>query len=837
MPLISISSFSVPESAAPGSTVGLLSVNNGQGSYSFSITSDPDRKFAINGASLRTRDSFDHEAAASHRVTVRASKGSAPPLTRTLIISVTNVFESGDLAELSLPCSVSPGTTITILGATFGSSIAPIALPSGWTLNATSRQITIASTAETGLQDWTLIETLDDSNNSPRITSGSTTVEEPSLPNPTPSADWDGTPGSGFNSPPNDPVRTNAKPALHLIEPPRQRFATALTVGAMAMANNNGTLIGGVAAVRFYFENDTPVEVTVPTFRTLTREDGSIYSCLGYWVDLQKPIGIEGEALLYVEALPADASMQARVIGPFSFFPALTVYDFQATIGANGENYATISDAIAGARSVGANHPRFVLTDNVDYRVANGGPAYVPDGYIRLEPAEDVTARLTFAPGREGPWDPNVGRFWLEGLSINLDTIASIKTQGEAGHVLRRCRAERTGGRQLWFKNTPPDSHFVEGPAYLLECYTDGVYEVGDANALMRGNINERGFGDITDGCPATLYNTFHDWDWLDIAPTDIARMSISYFGNGSSVTLSRTFQRSGPQPNRYRMFDLKVDGQTVLVFEAWQFWSRFAEPVTVTGGSSPRVRGYEVQHFVDAVNSLPDFAASLENNEVAARALNLQGSTDNADFADTQIISGNGSYDLIADIDLHGGGISGNSGENRFHLFDRFTDFNVDLLWNYSQDPGYADVIIAGCILDQGGDDLVGTNNLIANAYSHVVFVHNTVRGQRIFLGEANGSTSWDGYCLFSNNAAPTLGDNSSENHLAGANNHVELGTILSPSFAGTIVSGSTATWYPDASSQDFTPSGELAANPKPPTMTYRSDGQIRSNPSVVGA
>ncbi|MEM7701524.1 MAG: hypothetical protein AAF251_06260 [Pseudomonadota bacterium] len=799
--------------------------------------SDPDGKFAISGASLITKASLDYENATSHLVTINASNGSDRPLTRTFVVAVTNEFEDEDLKELSLPCTVTPGTAIGISGTTLGSTIEALVLPSGWTFDADSQQIIISSDAEIGLQNWVLLEARDDSRNSPRITEGSTTVEAQGNLAPTPSADWNGIPGSGFSSAPTDPARSTAKPVLHLIEPPRQRFTTTLTVGAMAMANNNGSLIGGVSSVRFYFENEVPVEVATPTFRTLTREDGSTYSCLGYWVDLQRPIGIEGEALLYIEALPADATMQRRVIGPFSFFPALSAYDFQATIGANGKNYTTITDAIAGARSAGANHPRFVLTDNGDYTVASGGPAYVPDGYIKFESEDGVTARLTLARGKEGAWDPNVGRFWFEGLSIDLDTIASIKTQGDAGHVLRRCRAERAGGRQLWFKNTPPDSHFVEGPTYLLECYTDGVYEVGDANALMRGNVNQRGFGDITDGCPATLYNTFHDWDWLDIAPTDIPRMTIRYHGDGSSVTLARSFQRSGPQTNRYRVFDLKVDGQTVLIFEAWQFWDRFAEPVTFSGGSPLRVRGYEVQHFVDAVNSLPDFAASLENNEVAARALNLQGSTDNADFADTQIISGKGSYDLIADIDLHGGGISGKSGENRFHLFDRFTDFNVDLLWNYSQNPGYNDVIIAGCILDQGGDELVGTNNLIANSYSHVVFVHNSVRGQRVFLGETDGSTTWDGYCLFSNNAAPTLGDNSSNNHLVGANNHVELGTILSPSFTGTIVSGSTATWYPDANTRNFAPSGELAANPKPPTMTYDSEGRIRSNPSVVGA
>jgi len=842
-PRITISAFAISEDALPGSTVGILSVTAGSGAYTFSIpaSGNPDDKFALSGDGLVTTGPLDFETAAFHQVTIEADNGVDPVLSRTLTLSVTNVFEQPSLGALSLSGSVVQGSSVSISGATPGSTIVAPILPDGWTLDGPSREISIANDAPLGSQDWLLLETLSDSANSPNASNGTSLVES-STPSPSPfpivapGPLWDGGAGSGFNSAPSDPSRITAKPALRLIEPPHQHFTDTLTVGAIAMANNEGTLIEGVSAVRFYFESDTPVEVASPTFRTLTREDGSTYECLGYWVDLKKSAGVEGVARLFIEATPADSTMQNRVIGPFLYYPVATLHDFTATVGAAGD-YADFNAAKEAARNSGAANPLIELLDDGDYPLAQGGPAFIPTGYLTVRPSEGVSARFTLGAGNEAVWNQNIGRLWLEEIAIDLDTIAAIKTQGDAGQVLKRCRAERTGGRQLWFKNTPPDSYFVEGPAYLLECYTDGVYEIGDANALMRGTINQRGFGDITSSCPATLYNTFDDWDWLDIAPTDLGRMTIAYSGSGSSVTLSRSFQNLGPQTDRYRVFTLKVDNATVLTFEAWQFWDRYDEPVTGDGGSPAKVRGYEVQHFVDAINALPNFNATLLNNDVAARALNLQGSDDNADFGDTEIISGAGSYDVIADLDLHAGAISGNSGENRIHLFDEITDFNDSLLWNYSQNPGYNDIVIAGCVIGQGGDPVVGSNNLIADAYSHVVFIHNSVRGQNVFLGKSNGTTTWDSYCLFSNNASPTLGDNSNTNQVQGANNHLEQATIVSSNFSGTLVSGSTATWFPNADSGDFAPAGELLASPKPPVMVYDKDGTTRANPSPVGA
>lgn len=182
-PLITISAFAISEQAQPGSTVGALSVLGGNGTYAFAIPAggDPDDKFSLNGSNLELAGPLDFETSPSHRITIEADNGVDPVLSRDLVIGVTNAFEQPDLAPLSLPVSITSGSIVPISGATDGSTIAAVVLPTGWTLDGPSRQIAIASDAPTGAQSWFLIETLADSANSPNVTSGSSMVQGASV--------------------------------------------------------------------------------------------------------------------------------------------------------------------------------------------------------------------------------------------------------------------------------------------------------------------------------------------------------------------------------------------------------------------------------------------------------------------------------------------------------------------------------------------------------------------------------------------------------------------------------------------------------------------------------
>jgi len=86
---------SLAEDFASGGTVGTLSVANGSGPYTFSITSDPDNKFAIDGDDLETDATLDYETATSHLVTIEADNGVDDPISRVFTITVTDVAEGG----------------------------------------------------------------------------------------------------------------------------------------------------------------------------------------------------------------------------------------------------------------------------------------------------------------------------------------------------------------------------------------------------------------------------------------------------------------------------------------------------------------------------------------------------------------------------------------------------------------------------------------------------------------------------------------------------------------------------------------------------------------------
>jgi hypothetical protein len=90
---ISLAGSSVAEDAAIGTAIGTLSVVNGSGVYTFSITADPDSKFAIDGTTLETAAALDYETATSHSVTIEADNGVDTPLSRTFVIGVTDVSE------------------------------------------------------------------------------------------------------------------------------------------------------------------------------------------------------------------------------------------------------------------------------------------------------------------------------------------------------------------------------------------------------------------------------------------------------------------------------------------------------------------------------------------------------------------------------------------------------------------------------------------------------------------------------------------------------------------------------------------------------------------------
>jgi hypothetical protein len=186
-PTILLSGGTVLESATSGTVVGILSVANGTGPYTFTITADPDNKFDIvNDDELQTNATLNYEVATSHSVTIEAADGSPIPNPRTFVIPVINVLEvtlsaltlnNDDIEEGSAPGtvvgalqSVTSGSTLSLTddaGGRFalsgGNVVAGLVATNYAT--ATSHNITVR-------------ETHPDGSNSPRDTVIEITVEE-----------------------------------------------------------------------------------------------------------------------------------------------------------------------------------------------------------------------------------------------------------------------------------------------------------------------------------------------------------------------------------------------------------------------------------------------------------------------------------------------------------------------------------------------------------------------------------------------------------------------------------------------------------------------------------
>ncbi len=102
--LAGLESFvSVSENIVIGSTVGVLSVVNGTGTWTFTKTADPDSKFVLagtGGSNLNTAAALNFETAQSHSVTIQATNGTET-ISRTFAIGVIGLPQAvGTLPDL-----------------------------------------------------------------------------------------------------------------------------------------------------------------------------------------------------------------------------------------------------------------------------------------------------------------------------------------------------------------------------------------------------------------------------------------------------------------------------------------------------------------------------------------------------------------------------------------------------------------------------------------------------------------------------------------------------------------------------------------------------------------
>ncbi len=100
---IQIDDSSIPEDAAIGVLVGILSVVGGSGTYVFTLTVSAGGLFAldlVDNTRLEVAGALDFETASSHLITVEANNGVDPIITRNITITVTDVAEGGAAVDV-----------------------------------------------------------------------------------------------------------------------------------------------------------------------------------------------------------------------------------------------------------------------------------------------------------------------------------------------------------------------------------------------------------------------------------------------------------------------------------------------------------------------------------------------------------------------------------------------------------------------------------------------------------------------------------------------------------------------------------------------------------------
>jgi hypothetical protein len=262
-----------------------------------------------------------------------------------------------------------------------------------------------------------------------------------SLPTVGPGASWNGTALSG-GTPPTDPTRTTAKPAIHWLVPSELRFISGnnIPIGVDADAN------GGVQRVDFWVEGRI-FSVYAPYFYRDTDASGRPRSRFGYWITLNAAsftsVSTTGEARIYATAYPNDPTMQARTIGITSGVPAtdnlrgdyaLTVYpraaanDWVKTVAPTGADYTTIAAAITAARAASAEAPLITITATGSYEVTSAADNYANGtGFCTITTSSGVTATLgraaAFAPSTPAswPWLPGWDGIEFRGSGIVFD--------------------------------------------------------------------------------------------------------------------------------------------------------------------------------------------------------------------------------------------------------------------------------------------------------------------------------------------------------------------------------------------------------------------------------
>ncbi|MEE4290063.1 MAG: hypothetical protein V2J14_11885 [Erythrobacter sp.] len=646
--------------------------------------------------------------------------------------------------------------------------------------------------------------------------SGAPVGGSPSL---APSPTWDGTPASGFQTVPIDPVRTTAKPACQLVTVPRQRFTSRHWIGALAFANDGGTLIGGIDRVRFHFEGES-LDVLTPTFRTFDDANGNPVTYLAYWCELAKPIEASGEAVLYVEAIPADATMQRRRIGPFSYFLFDTQHDLELEVAPSQSETATrfrnLNNALAAIRNAAAQHPRIVIIEPGDHWISNPGVSYNPAGYTTIEATAPVTITKPSRVFGQNDLRTRHSGLHLRGSNITLDFVNFLTTYSENG---RNCEhwfdgvtlTNSAGRNDLWFKfhrDAANTLHLIGNP-YMTECMVTNLNRPIADLTLARGCSTSSDWGDVARGTKALIGNTSQDFD-SSFYTAFLPALTVGFGGTEATATL----EMSGGTNSLTRTITARVNGAVVGTFAA----SR----------ANAASNFYNMSDVVNWINGLPGWTATLLDDTRVATSLQMEGAVGAWSGFDAK--AGGTLYSFF---DIHPD-YSQTNGENVIIYGNIARNMKGFVQIMHFTDAECLDFFCINNAFDMEASIAVSNQNRV---HSHVVIVHNTMTAQAMNL-RTDQIYDPDGHSMIAANsfkgitwaAAPDDDQTIKDNHL-------HAGSTAPEGATGTTIGGNPADLYINAAAGDFTPAGTLADNLKPRLFEWDIRGSARATNDAAGA
>ena len=667
-----------------------------------------------------------------------------------------------------------------------------------------------------------------------------------------PSASWSGTAGSGFSTIPSDPVRTTAKPAARLLVPPGQRYVDTLDVGIAAAANDGGTLIAGIDRVRFRYEGNV-VDVFEETAFSFRDANGKTVSYFGYWATLAKPPALAGAAQLYVEVIPSDATMQARVLGPFDFYPADVLHDFEYTVdpdsAVTASNFGTFRAALDKARTDGAANPRITFKKPMTNVVMNTGLppfTYSPLGYITVEADVPVHFGRTALDGTasvdgNSTQRPRVNGLWLKGRKITLDYAFSdnLYSEGAKDFVHEGIVMTNTNGPNALFRGGPfPTEGRVRNTPYFLEVEASNLESACIGASLVRGGIFSDCTRDIFSDVRCLVGTTVARQSDAAFNDDDVA-FTVQYTGAAATATVARSGS-SDPTAATYT-FKWGANSATFAVGKTAAYYAG-------TSGN-----GYLFSDLVGWINTTlagldAGWSATLLDTRGRRASSGSLATLKGIGFGDTNCK--NAALSVVSSFDVHGDWYQqrfGTISENVIVYDNLGYDMQVQNIFLSSNndcrdfiffnnalgnDPVGSDYFGEGIVFSQLG------RNSNATVFSHVVVAHCSMPNQRIVFRNDGTVTNFDSFCLVANNALVNIAKSGSG--AIGAvvtNNHLDSGQTPLEEAAGTTFGGAQTNKFADFNTGNFTPAGSLQSSLKVPVVLRSKNGAARGGLAPVGA